>query len=67
MKVDPPIIPDAITIYIIKLNLVNAMFEILKLGIYLVMHFLSPCYLILFKFHGSNGTGYPSKMSVSPL
>lgn len=65
MKADPPIIPDAITIYIIKLNLVNAMFEILKLGIYLVMHLLSPWYLI--KFHGSNGTGYLSKMSVSPL
>lgn len=30
MKADPPTIPDAITIYVIKLNLVNAMFEILK-------------------------------------
>lgn len=31
MKADAPTIPDAVTIYVTKLNLVNATFEILKL------------------------------------
>lgn len=34
MKAHPPTVPSDVTTYIVKLNLFNAMFEILKLGIW---------------------------------